>query len=294
MRRSAVINNINTVKYIIRPLETHADYYLAEEAQRTIWQMTDDTSVVPLHVLITTQKNAGLCAGAFDHEGHMIGFLFGFIGRTEQGHYKHCSHLMGVLPSLRRTGVGEALKRFQREYVLEQGIDLITWTYDPLEGVNAALNIGKLRTIARTYYENLYDEMADGLNAGIPTDRFEVEWWLNEPRVTQPTPPMLPEGALIINPTGYDATHEIALPGEMPAFDSQLSRTLLVEVPAVFQAVKSVSMALAREWRLHTRAIFERAFEWGYIVTDFVTQKQPDGHRRNFYVLEQEPPIPDG
>ncbi|MHB8748353.1 MAG: hypothetical protein ACYDBJ_04100, partial [Aggregatilineales bacterium] len=181
----------------IRTLQTQADYHRAEEAQRTMWGMRDNLEVVPLHVLITAQKNDGLVAGAFDTNDRMIGFLFGFIGRTKTGRFKHCSHLMGIDPGLRRSGLGEAMKRFQYEYVRAQEIELITWTFDPLEGVNASLNIRKLRTVARTYYQNLYGNMDDGHNAGLPSDRFEVEWWIGHPRVTDPPSEQLTHLALI-------------------------------------------------------------------------------------------------
>lgn len=280
--------------FTIRTLETHADYFRAEAAQRVIWDVLDNTQVVPLHVLITAQTNGGLAAGAFDPADHMIGFLFGFLGRTDDGHLKHCSHLMGVLPDVRRSGVGEALKRFQREYVLAQGIDLITWTFDPLEGVNASLNIGKLRTIARAYYPNLYDEMADNLNTGIPTDRFEVEWWLNSPRVVTPTPrplyaDLIATGAQLINPALMG--DRVVSPGALQAIPTN-SRYVLIEVPASYQAIKKESMQLAQAWRFHTRVAFMSAFAAGYVVMDFISEapRSETITRRNFYVLEKSAP----
>ncbi len=131
----------------IRTLVTISDYQQAEIIQARIWSMPDTGDVVPLHVLLTAQKNGGLVAGAFVPSGEMIGMLFGFVGLTPDGKPKHCSHLMGVLPGIRRQHIGQALKLFQRQYVLAQGIDLITWTFDPLEGVNASLNIARLGSI---------------------------------------------------------------------------------------------------------------------------------------------------
>jgi predicted GNAT superfamily acetyltransferase len=279
------------LNFTIRPLSALEEYQAHEHAQKVIWDIYDNTAIVPIPVLVTTQKNGGLVAGAWDDTGRMIGLLYGFLGMTKGGKLKHCSHIMGVLPELRRSKVGEALKQFQREYVLKQGMDLITWTYDPLEGVNANLNIGKLRCICRTYHVNIYGEMMDNLNTGIPTDRFEVEWLLNADRVVHPKPEqrtleqLQAAGALLVNPANH-AQSNIPIPGAIcPLVAEALPDTLLVEVPAAYQQVKLHSMDLAREWRYHTRSIFQPLFALGYVVTDFLSI--PDAQRRNYYILSK-------
>ncbi len=124
-------------------------------------------------------------AGAWAGE-RLAGFVFGFLGFHEAEtarRLKHCSHMLGVHPDFRSAGVGYALKTYQREHVLRQGLDLITWTYDPLLARNAQLNIAKLGAVCTTYLPNLYGAMRDGLNAGLPSDRFQVDWWIATPRV---------------------------------------------------------------------------------------------------------------
>jgi predicted GNAT superfamily acetyltransferase len=290
--KEALVATMPDNQVSIRTLETIGDFEQAEVVQRHIWGMQDATQVIPLHVLLTAQKNGGLVAGAFNDYGEMIGVLFGFLGFTPQGKLKHCSHLMGVLPGVRRQSVGQALKLFQRQYVLNQGLDLITWTFDPLEGVNASLNIGKLGAIAHQYYPNLYgSSMADGLNSGLPTDRFEVEWWIASQRVRQfvegeprPRPghcELLEKGAALVNRTRLDAE------GALHPLASELdvaADCVLIEVPAEFQAIKAVSMDLARAWRQHTGALFTHYFERGYVASDFLSDRD-DTRRRNFYVL---------
>jgi predicted GNAT superfamily acetyltransferase len=276
---------------VIRPFATIEEYQQAEVVQRHIWGMQDPTQVIPLHVLLTAQKNGGLVAGAFDEYGEMIGILFGFVGLTDEGKFKHCSHIAGVLPGLRRQRIGQALKLFQRDYVLKQGLDLITWTFDPLEGVNASLNIGKLGAITHKYFPNLYgSSMADGLNSGLPTDRFEVEWWIAGVRVRHILEgrrerlahhALIERGACLVNQTQFDsdgALHPLNMTTETNA------DVLLVEVPAEFQAIKALSLELAQAWRQHTASIFMRYFANGYTVTDFVSDRE-DARRRNFYVL---------
>jgi predicted GNAT superfamily acetyltransferase len=41
--------------------------------------------------------------------------------------------MLGIHPRLQGGGIGAALKWRQRERALEQGLDLMTWTFDPLE-----------------------------------------------------------------------------------------------------------------------------------------------------------------
>lgn len=264
---------------------------MAEEAQRVIWGVLDDTEVVPVHALLTAQKNAGLVLGAFVGD-RMVGYLFGFLGRTPQGKEKHCSHQMGVTPRYRGRGIGEALKRRQRDFVLEQGLDLITWTYDPLEGRNAHLNIRKLGAVCQTLIRNLYGEMQDALNAGLPTDRFQVDWWIRSPRVESrfsdktPSPPitlddLLGGGAALVNEVELD---DAGLPATLN-WEPHRQATVLIEIPPDFQAIKQANITLARDWRLLTRALFEEYFEDGYAVVDFVSEVR-DGRRRSFYVLE--------
>ena len=96
---------------------------------------------------------------------------------------KHCSHIAAFIPNHRDSGVGFALKRAQWQMVRHQGLDHVTWTYDPLLSRNAHLNIARLGAVCSTYRRSEYGDMRDGLNAGLPSDRFQVDWWVNTKRV---------------------------------------------------------------------------------------------------------------
>ena len=195
---------------VYRRIETIDEYRAIEDLQAQVWG-SDARDVVPLHLLLTANKNGGLALGAFDPDltppDDLIGFVFGFVGLTAAGQVKHCSHMLGVLPQYRDRGIGEELKRRQRDFVLAQGITLMTWTFDPLQSRNARLNLRKLGAICRTYARNLYGTMSDRLNAGIPSDRFEVEWFLASRHVearlarAEPEPDLaalLAEGVLVL------------------------------------------------------------------------------------------------
>jgi len=278
----------------IKKLTTIQQFRQGEELQEQVWGMSD-TDVVPLHLLLTAQKNGGLVLGAFDEEGRMIGLLFGFLGArdTTARQLKHCSHMMGVLEGWRGEGVGYRLKLAQREHALAQGLELVTWTYDPLESLNAALNIGKLGTVCNTYFRDLYGEMEDGLNVGLSTDRFQVEWWITSQRVVhrlaiggyRPSlDAALESGAQVLNPAtaGPDG---LVRPSSVPL--EPTAETVLVEIPAHVQAIKAADIEMARHWRAQTRELFERCFAAGYTVTEFISQVR-DNLRRSYYVLQRD------
>lgn len=266
----------------IHPLTTHDEIFAVEQLQRDAWGVPE-VDVVPLHMLITPPRHGGLLLGAFDGE-RLAGFVFGFLGLTADGRLKHCSHMAGVHPDYRDQGVGYSLKLAQREHVLAQGLDLITWTFDPLETRNAHLNFHKLGAVCNTYIRNLYGAMRAAINAGPPSDRFEVAWWIRSQRVAHrlPADSAANDASPSVSPSAVPIRCDI--PG-LPPDDSITWPTdaaqVLLEVPANFQAIKHSDMPLAIQWRLRTRQLFEDAFSQGYTVTDLLRHDN-----RCHYLLE--------
>jgi len=277
----------------IRFLETSEELFAVEKLQQLIWP-GNDIEVVPAHMLQAVIHGGGLLIGAFDGQ-RLVGFVFGFPGFDSgaQGLVpRHCSHMAGVHPDYRDTGVGFKLKRAQWQIVRRQGIERITWTYDPLQSRNAKFNIRKLGAVCNTYLPNFYGELRDGLNIGLPTDRFQVDWWVNSQRVRrrlskQPRAPLdlahylsaeTPRAnSTSLNREGLVVPHSVDEPVDESA------DLLLLEIPSDFMSLKATDRALALAWRQHTRMLFQDLFEVGYLVTDFVflTGRQP----RSYYVL---------
>jgi len=73
----------------------------------------------------------------------------------------------------------------QRERVLAQGIERITWTFDPLQSLNAYFNFGKLGVLADTYKINFDGEATSSFLHQIGTDRLWATWLLDSGRVRQ-------------------------------------------------------------------------------------------------------------
>ena len=273
---------------VIKLLESPEEMSLVEDLQRVVWQGSE-TDVVPAHVFITAVHNGGLVIGAFV-DNQIIGFVFGFPGleTTPDGpRPKHCSHMMGIHPDHRDSGVGFALKRAQWQMVRHQGLDHITWTYDPLLSRNAYLNIAKLGAVCNTYRRSEYGDMRDGLNAGLPSDRFQVDWWINTRRVDRRLSKRARRPLKLDNFSKADLQPLYSLqqqaggwPRPPEHFSPLEGHLALAEIPADFTALKDGDFSLARDWRFFSREVFETAFAEGYIVTDFVFDQG-----RSFYVL---------
>lgn len=273
----------------IRPLQTETEYRAAEQLQRDVWGM-EDVEVVAHDLLITVHKNGGLILGAFETEPGsnetLIGFVFGFVGLQADGRAKHCSHLAGVTPLHQGRNIGYRLKLAQREYVLAQGIDLVTWTFEPLESRNAHFNLHKLGATCNTYVRNVYGAMRDKLNAGLPSDRFQVNWRLKSARVQarlagqfQRLAPTALQGAGVVVINQAETVGELLRPAETIA--PIQGSPLLVQIPADFQKIRAEDNSLARAWRAQTRQIFEAAFSAGYTATDLLFE-----NGTSYYLLE--------
>jgi predicted GNAT superfamily acetyltransferase len=297
---------------VIRPLHTLEELHACEQLQKEIWGF-EDISVVPHHLLLTTIKNGGVLLGAFESE-RLIGFVYGFPG-IENNRLKHCSLMCAVLPERRFRGVGFELKLKQREAVLAQEVELITWTFDPLVSPNAHFNLHKLGVIANRYERNLYGDMRDRLNAGLETDRLTVEWWIKSSRVQarmreKPTDESAgsADGSVLkhaqkSSSVGFQLSKSGASASDtLPAInqteerqgflvnrDYSLERTepqLLLEIPYHWQKMREQNMELVKEWRHVTRAIFEHYFAQGYWASDFLVIEH-EGRTRAFYLLER-------
>ena len=185
----------------LQPLTEWREFQEAVRLQKRIWGF-DDVELLPARLFVVATKVGGQAFGAYDG-GRMIGFLISIPGLKPGGvSYLH-SHMLGVLPEYRNQGVGRMLKLKQREEALDRGIQLIEWTFDPLELKNAFFNVERLGAIVRRYVENQYGTTTSPLHGGLPTDRCVAEWWLACPRA---------EAALAGRPSTASIAERIAVP----------------------------------------------------------------------------------
>lgn len=258
----------------LRILKSASDMNLIQKLEEIIWNMAP----LPVHQTITAAQNGGLLLGAFI-EDELVGFSYGFPG-FHQGKGYLCSHMLGIHPHHQDKGLGALLKQKQKELAAEMGYDLITWTFDPLESRNAYLNLNKLNAVCSTYVENCYGDMDDNLNHGLPTDRLKVEWWITSSHVKEP---LVIETADACNPYVWGISED-DFPVLLNPEWEDAERTVIVPIPANFQAIKNQNFELAMDWRFKTRAIFQKLFSKGYAMADF--QKGQEG-LVHYYVLVQ-------
>ncbi|WP_028776906.1 hypothetical protein [Shimazuella kribbensis] len=268
----------------IRLLTSPEELEQVRDLEAKVWDGDDPT---PVHQTATAVKHGGIVLGAYDGD-QLIGFQYSFAGFNGTKTYL-CSHILGITPEYRSSGIGAKLKWHQRTEALAKGYDLITWTYDPLETANGYLNIKKLGAICRSYLPNFYGEMTDTLNEGLPSDRFMVEWWIKSDKVSQKADQKQHQNtkktslSLIqtsLNPNGLPTPESIVL-NQMGATTS-----LIVPVPASFQTLKKQDAVLAKQWRMYTRDVFTHYFQHGWKVDDFM-KSESSKDALHYYVLSK-------
>jgi len=270
------------VTYRIDVATTIDDCARTVPIQREIWS---GDVVVPPQLLLATVHNGGFVAvGYVDGDEEPAGFVYGFLGIYDY-HFRHHSHMLAVRRPHRGSGLAVALKESQRDHCLDQGIEVMGWTMDPLEARNAYFNFAKLGSYAREYHRDFYGAMPDALNAGLPSDRLYVEWPIGNDRTYRrlrgDDPPRSldqAEGEQV----PYLLRAATGRPG--PVADLGGESHLLLEIPANVQELKTRDQALALEWRLAVRAAFESAFGAGYAAVEFLRSAD-----RGAYLLVPQP-----
>jgi predicted GNAT superfamily acetyltransferase len=232
----------------VRGLATIEEFSKALQLEQCVWGFAD-AELVPLPVFVVASQTGGQVLGAFDGS-RMVGFCLAFPALKPDGQpYLH-SHMLAVLPEYRNAGVGRRLKLEQRTDALSRGLDLIEWTFDPLQIKNAYFNIARLGAIVRRYLENEYGNTSSPLDGGLPTDRCVAEWWLASPRV-----------------------HEI-LGYTAPSRDSALTLSQLrigerIVLPSDMERIRREEPERARDIQRATAARFQSAFAQGLAVIGF-------------------------
>ena len=229
---------------MVRRCASLAEFDSCVELQKAIWRYAD-VDAVPSAILVVADKTGGHILGAFDRET-MVGFALGFAAFHGRVPYIH-SHMAGVLPEYRDRGIGRQLKLLQREICLRSGIQLVEWTFDPLELKNAHFNLVRLGVVARRILPNLYGITTSQLHGALPTDRLVAEWAIASSRV---------ENILAGRLT----------PGREPA--------VRVTLPANISEMKQSDPERATREQARARKEFERWFGEGLTVTGFERNEQ--------------------
>ena len=256
---------------IIRDIELISEMREVESLQKEVWEC-DDRDIVPLTLLVATRELGAILVGAF--EGSLlIGFAYSFVGREDESLVHH-SHMLAVRPTYRNVNLGYKLKLAQRDRALAQGITRMTWTFDPLQSLNAHFNFAKLGVVADTYKINFYGETTSSFlhQIGSGTDRLWVTWPLESRRVRDR-----------LQANGQSRTSNLERdripcivqvgPNNVPqrGQSSQVTgqKYTSIEIPADINSLQRESPELAVRWREATRWSFTEATASGYVIKDF-------------------------
>lgn len=256
----------------LRDLKTLEDFGRVVELERVIWGVGYD-DVVPTAILAVSVKRGGILIGAFDAGDTMVGFVYSLPG-LKHGRPMQWSHMLGVLEPYRASGLGMTLKLAQRERTLAQGLDLVEWTYDPLQAVNAHLNFRKLGVVVDEYARNIYGESGSPLHGSTPTDRFVASWLVASPHVGRRLAGRAGlelrsaevAEAVLVNRTFVDGAW-LRPAAEFHVPDGV--QRLAVEIPMGYTEMLAEAPHVASDWRAVSRGIFETCLARGYRVVDF-------------------------
>ena len=273
---------------VIRDIEQVSETHAVEELQTEVWGLRD-LDVVPLSHLVAVKAAGGVLLGAFDRET-LVGFVYGFVS-YEYGQMAHHSHMLAVKPAYRNFNLGYKLKLAQRERVLAQSITVMTWTFDPLQCLNAYFNFNKLGVLADQYKVDFYGADASSFLHRNGTDRLWVVWLLTSRRVNE----------RLDNPGFQPDVEHVSPLVQLQADDSPRCNALAdglsqeqasIEIPVDINALQQRSVELAFAWREATRWAFTEAIAAGYVVVNFCRQSRGDQHF-GIYLLSRKRSLAD-
>ncbi|MEB3780911.1 MAG: hypothetical protein GSR85_11905 [Desulfurococcales archaeon] len=236
-----------------RKLSTPSEFLEAVEVQKSAWRMDDYREAAPAHLLKGIADNGGLVLGAFK-DGRLIGVSYGW---PAQGYFY--SHATGVIDDIKYRGIGRGLKLYQRKEVLSLGMDLVKWTFDPLQSLNSRFNLAKLGVIVKEYYENYYGEIRDSINRGLGSDRVKAEWYLTSNRVIS----IIKNKNKIDNKELYkklerNSCKAIETSNMEPIYVDTTCNTdiILIEIPYNINELRRMNQKLPIAWRSATRKAY--------------------------------------
>ncbi len=260
----------------IREIVGQEELLSVEKFQQDIWEIPD-LDVVPLTQLVAVKQAGGVLIGAFDGNT-LVGFVYGFVG-FEHGVTTHHSHMLAVKANYREHHLGYKLKLAQREFVLAQGIEEMTWTFDPLQSLNAYFNFSRLGVVSNCYLIDFYGAQAASSLHQNGTDRLWVTWPLKKSRVIE----RLSGKAATIDLNNVGPLVEMNENTAPKLYELSSVAEAFIEIPARIVEIERKSLALAAEWREATRKAFTEALAAGFIVTGFVR-----GDQSGKYVLSRQ------
>lgn len=280
------------------------------ELQSQVWGMPPE-DVVPANLLAVIEATGGSVLVAyhanigFTNDG-WLGFAIALGGRSGT----LVAHMLAVRDDMRGTGsIGWLLKLLQGYQALRSGHTSVVWTFDPMRGANARLNIEKLGARVSDFTLDKYGVLRSALYGDVPSDRFTADWNLVDPATAERIAavyanryrgPEIDEVAGLPEITLHNLQSMIAAaPPRMryriPADIDQLARRRPEdaiqwrrEMREVFGKLSTTNSALIRADLPDPLSIGVQRQPGQYVIDGFATGFNPAGERLGFYVLTRQ------
>lgn len=274
----------------IKSLHKNAEFIEFIELQKTVWRLKDYEDCVPNHMLMAVSESGGLILGCYS-DNQMVGSAMIIPAYSQIDGFYHHSHILGVHPDWQHKGIGLMLKKEHYSKAKALGVKKITWTFDPLLGPNANLNIAKIGGIAKQYQVDVYGDLMGGseLVSGIPSDRCWVEWLISENRVNERMENLEISKNRQPKQDFEPVNKVITIENDLQKMDSYRlvndRDRVVIEIPSDYQKIYDTDKKLALDWRLKSRDMFREYFKEGFIIVDFFKVTE-ENTWRNYYILE--------
>ncbi len=273
---------------VIRELKSMDEFEAAYQIQSKLPEFCK-IGLIPSYYMQLISQRGGLVLGCFCDD-QLVGYNFAFpcISPT-LGVYLFADS-MGFLPSYQKKNLGYHVKHFQYEIARSRGIRYIAWTYDPLKGVNANINIRKLGGSIIGYMPDHYTSIKNNtpqtgsVCSSFPEDRFEVLWDLSSEKVID----RMEKGSATTqgNLNQIPVIQPMEIDHKMFQYFNSNYPDLCIEIPIDFQSMLTTQPSLALQWRLSSRKAFQFFIQNGYYIGDFchLDQQVP---KKNLYILKK-------
>ncbi|HEY7030323.1 MAG TPA: hypothetical protein VH482_03300 [Thermomicrobiales bacterium] len=281
--------------------------------QAITWGMPPEL-LVPSNVLAIMADTGGAVLVAYDPD---LGFTaqgwLGFIIGLGSATGTLVSHMLGVREDVRGAAdVGWYVKLIQAYEALRTGHHAMSWTFDPMRGANARLNLEKLGAVVQTLTIDKYGVLPSTLYGDVPSDRFTATWDLLDPATARRMQDVFDGRYRPLSPADVVDLPEATMANLNDLLCDPPSR-LRYRIPGDIGDLMRTDPRAAVEWRQDMRLVLpaflttKRAVlsgpapgdvaavgveesAGGYLVNGFATGPNAAGERESYYVLERKRP----
>src|SRR5215211_844807 len=277
--------------------------------QARVWGMPPE-ELVPVNILAILPDTGGSVLAAYREDlGFNVDGWLGFAIAAGGRSGTLVSHMLGVREEQRGIrDLGWHLKLLQGYEALRAGHRSAVWTFDPMRGANARLNLEKLGATVRELTLDKYGVLRSDLYGNVPSDRFTAYWDLVSSTTHGRLEDVRTERYLGPNPELVRNLPEIT-PDNAERLAKTAPAAARYRIPADIDALMSDDARRANDWRSEMRRALSpfmtiksaRAasadaplIEVGidlrpgaYDVVAFSTDVRAAGDRDNWYVLRR-------